>query len=166
MGTSVISHLELNGLATRAEEQGTLSPSASQFTTLKVKVGGGASIAEEAARVQAIAEVAIRHGKKLRLDANQAWTLEEAVEFANKLGQEALAVVEYIEEPLADPNQLVEFGLKSGMKYALDESIDQGVWEGLLGEEYLAGLVLKPAIVGGFERCKMIQAKAGPNVQV
>ena len=85
-------------------------------------------------------------GSTLRLDANQAWTMDEALCFSAALAAESdvgvipdgsgvhmaarpeLGSVEYIEEPLRNPRSLGKFWELSGrtLPYALDESLGMG----------------------------------------
>ncbi|MCC6939448.1 MAG: dipeptide epimerase [Flavobacteriales bacterium] len=64
------------------------------FTVIKVKLGGSA--AEDVARIRAIREVV---GKEipLRIDANQGWTPEQAIEILNEL---AVFNIQHCEEPI------------------------------------------------------------------
>ena len=59
-------------------------------------------------------------GVRLRLDANQAWSFEEAVRFATGVGD---LDWEYIEEPLQDPFRLEQLYRETGCKFALDETL-------------------------------------------
>ena len=96
---------------------------------------------------------------QLRLDANQAWTFEEAENFAK--GVEGLDI-EYLEEPLQDPLQLEDFYSQTGIRYALDET--------LAGETSLdswpnaAALICKPTILGGREDIERLAAADKPVV--
>ena len=76
----------------------------------KVKVGGGASVGEDASRVAALSEA--RPFATLRLDVNQAWTAEEARNFWAQLPPAVRRRVEYVEEPLKRDAALAE-GIES-----------------------------------------------------
>jgi len=71
---------------------------------IKVKVGAVGLVAQDAARVTNILRTATANyggGKVgLRLDANQGWTLQEAVEFWSLLPADVKEKVRYVEEPL------------------------------------------------------------------
>ncbi|TCD47902.1 o-succinylbenzoate synthase [Chlorobium sp. N1] len=84
---------------------------------------------------------------RLRLDANQAFTLEEAVRFARELPEGS---VSYIEEPLREPRNIAEFHNRTGLSSALDETLWQkpGLFESL-PEKAVGALVLKPNCLGG-----------------
>ncbi len=95
---------------------------ASGFTALKLKVGRRGA-AEEADLACAVRE-AIGPDIALRLDANRAWDLETAADFAARI---AGCNVEYIEEPLHDPRLLPEFLARTKLPYALDETFQEAV---------------------------------------
>lgn len=56
----------------------------------------------------------------LRLDANRAWMLLDALHFAHQVRG---CDIEYIEEPLRDPLKLIEWRKRSDLPYALDETL-------------------------------------------
>ncbi|MBI2360570.1 MAG: mandelate racemase/muconate lactonizing enzyme family protein, partial [Deltaproteobacteria bacterium] len=66
------------------------------FKALKLKVGA-LSIEEDIARVAAV-RLATGPGVALRIDANQAWSAEQAVEVINRLRPHD---IEYVEQPVA-----------------------------------------------------------------
>ena len=89
----VYSHVYLNALLTRAEnfppsegdshggphlESAPRQERAQQScSVIKVKVGGGSEVAQQAVRVRAIAHQASAQHQRVRLDANQCWTLPQ-----------------------------------------------------------------------------------------
>lgn len=88
------------------------------FTTFKLKVGGG--IEADLVQIEAVRE-AVGADARLRLDANGAWTREEArsiLETASAFG------IELVEQPLATLDQMAELrrDLK-GITIAADESV-------------------------------------------
>jgi len=97
--------------AARAREEG--------YLAAKLKVGRE-GVEADIERAQAAAK-ALGRTVALRFDANQAWTLEAALEFAAGVRN---IVPEYIEEPLRDPQQLPDFVAKCDLPAALDESLD------------------------------------------
>src|SRR5713101_6997236 len=66
------------------------------FRCVKLKVGWGVSVREEIERVVAVRE-AIGPAMHLRLDANEAWKLEEAIAI---LSQYVPYHIQYVEQPL------------------------------------------------------------------
>ena len=76
---------------------------------------------------------------RLRIDINRKWSLSETRFFLENLSSE----IDYLEEPLSDPNELVEL---PSCPLALDETLVQ---EG--GEKFCSlatTLVLKPTLLG------------------
>ena len=125
------------------------------YVAVKLKVGGQ-PVSEDVALVRAVAE-ALGGDVALRLDANRAWSLDEALGFARGIeGQE----IEYLEEPLADPAGLEEFALKGGVKVALDESLVGMEPESLAEHPYAGAVVLKPSLLGGLSRTLRLAERA------
>lgn len=117
------------------------------YSTIKVKVGSK-SISEDIELVNRIIEFA-EAGIKLRLDSNRAWRLNQAIEFGKEIpaGQ-----IEYIEEPLKSTGELQEFFQKTGIPVALDESLTEIAIHHFKPFEGLEALIIKPSVVGGFEK--------------
>mmetsp|Transcript_10185 Transcript_10185/g.17519 ORF Transcript_10185/g.17519 Transcript_10185/m.17519 type:complete len:222 (+) Transcript_10185:3-668(+) len=136
------------------------------YDVLKVKVGVK-PVADEARKINKLRMYLSTQGRstRLRLDANQAWNLETAVSFAKALGN--YRGIEYIEEPLQNPLELPEFYKQTSLPYAVDESFSDGVTpiKGLGSMHGLAALVLKPAMMGGFERCALVLDHLPENVE-
>ena len=110
---------------------------------IKIKVGRRA-LREEIAVVRKLRH-ALAEGAEIRLDANQAFSLEEAVEFA-------MAVRDldprWIEEPLRDPADIPEFLDRCGLPVALDESLRDPRFADLGGLPGVAAWIVKPALFG------------------
>ena len=138
---------EAVGEARRMREDG--------YEAVKLKVGGR-PVAEDVAIVRAVGEV-VGEGVALRLDANRAWTLEQAFEFAR--GIEGVGV-EYMEEPLADPSGLEGFARACGVPVALDESLIGMAPEALERHRYAAAVVMKPTSLGGISRVLRLADRA------
>ena len=100
------------------EKAGTLA--ALGYRAAKLKVGG-ADWREAAAWVGEV-RAALGDAVALRLDANRAWDLPDAVAFGKAV---AAYGIEYIEEPLRDPRLLPDFRAATGMDYALDETLQE-----------------------------------------
>lgn len=134
------------GQAARMAEAGTVA--------VKLKVGRG-SLGEDLLTIRAVRE-AVGEGVALRLDANRAWTEEEARAFA-----EAVAGfgVDYVEEPLRDPAGLPALWLDTGLPVALDETLQEpGGAEAIHG--WAEAAVLKPTLVGGLMATLRLAAAA------
>lgn len=128
------------------------------YTTFKLKVGsrGGhgernaaGDAARDAALVREVSE-ALGDGATLRLDANRAWDLRQATEFAR--GVADISGIEYVEEPLSDPALLPGFAEETGLTLALDESLVGMEPEDLREHRYARAVVLKPTLIGGVRR--------------
>ncbi len=125
------------------------------YSTLKLKVGRE-SPGEDAETVRALCAVC---GDRcaVRLDANRAWELASAMTFARAI--EGCAI-EYIEEPLRNPADLVAFAGRTGLPVALDETVaEQGEceldhWRGA------RAAIIKPTLLGGFEIAMYLARKA------
>ena len=126
------------------------------FRTFKLKVGRG-RVEEDAERIRRI-QAALPGETELRLDANRAWTLEQARALAHQLPEFKPA---YIEEPLADPAQLSAFHEETGWNLALDETL-----RGYRPEDELPAIkgvvawVIKPTLVGPLYDTLAWQARA------
>lgn len=138
---------EVLGEASRMRKEG--------YLTVKLKVGAR-PVAEDVALVRSLVEE-LGNEISLRLDANRAWSYEEAAEFASRAPR-----FEYIEEPLADPGRLPELAREFGVPVALDESLVGMDPDGLTGHRYARAAVLKPTLLGGITRTlQMAEAALG-----
>jgi O-succinylbenzoate synthase len=124
---------------------------ANGFKTIKIKVGRD-PVDMDLQRFHQVAGI-LPADVQLRLDANRLWDFPTAVTFGKGIAAYK-AFVEYIEEPFVYENfgQLEEFSQETGIPFALDESL-QGVVPGEFPvPEGLAALVIKPTMLGGFQR--------------
>jgi O-succinylbenzoate synthase len=122
----------LNGLLTGTEDE--IVNQASQLTrsgyrAVKVKVGG--KLLEEDIRLTLKVREVIGNETLLRLDANRAWSLEDAVSFG-----------------------------KGGIPVALDESLLEHPFERLAKIQGIKAIVLKPTLLGGFRASSRLAHKA------
>jgi o-succinylbenzoate synthase len=85
----------------------------------------------------------------LRLDANRAWDWATALQFSRAVAD---CSIEYIEEPLADPTQLSAFLQAAPLPLALDETLSETQFEDLEQYAGITAMVLKPSLIGGFNR--------------
>ncbi len=93
------------------------------YAAVKLKVGHG-PLRDEAATVRDL-RAELPGAVAIRLDANRAWNFEDACEFSAAIDPETIA---YIEEPLVDPGNLLEFHAKTGAPYAVDETLQDIGW--------------------------------------
>lgn len=125
------------------------------YEAVKLKVGGR-SVEEDIDLVRRVKEV-LGEDVSLRLDANRAWSFEEGARFARGVSG---WVIEYIEEPLADPAGLEEFARTCGLPVALDESLVGMAPEALEEHRYAGAVVLKPALLGGISHTLRLVERA------
>jgi len=126
------------------------------FKTAKLKVGQ-LNIFQDIERVR-LARQVLGNEITLSLDANRAWDWDEALEFAEVMQDYD---IEYCEEPLIDSNKLEQLHQQTGMPLALDETL----WHAPIPNTdfpaaniSLSGikvLILKPGILGGWDKTKM-----------
>lgn len=89
-------------------------------TTVKVKVADpGQSLADDIARVAAVRE-ALGRGGRLRVDANGAWSTEDAVRALRALGEFDL---EYVEQPCASLVECAALRRVVAVPIAIDEAL-------------------------------------------
>ena len=125
------------------------------YSTLKIKVGRQ-SVENDIALVQKVRQLS---GEKimLRLDANRAWSLPDALHFAEQVTN---AGIEYIEEPLKNTAELPGFSKKSGLPVALDESLSQfDSADGSL-PDWISAVILKPSVIGDINKTVQIIKQA------
>lgn len=115
--------------------------------TAKVKVGGpGVSFDEDIERLEAV-QVALGGGGRLRIDVNASWSLEEATANLTRLAGFNL---EYVEQPVATIDEMIELRRRTGIKLAVDELVRFGSDPMVVAESGAADLlVLKVQPMGG-----------------
>jgi O-succinylbenzoate synthase len=114
------------------------------FNVFKLKIGSR-NIPLDVKKVQLVREL-IGSTRKLRLDANRAWNMVEAVAFCQNSGMDG---IEFIEEPLKNSFQLEQFFRQTGFPVALDESIPKEDPAKFIFSDGVEFIVIKPTIVGG-----------------
>lgn len=117
------------------------------FRSVKIKVGR-TTVAQDIERLHWLKELT---GTTLsvRLDANQAWRLEEALNFARGVSQ--FSNIEYIEEPCANLSDTQSFAQQSQFPVALDESLSQYKPQDILSfAPFASAFILKPMLLKGF----------------
>lgn len=126
------------------------------YRAVKLKVGRQ-TVEKDAELVRAVSEM-LSGSVSLRLDANRAWSLEDAASFARATQD---LRYEYIEEPLADAALLPRFASETGAPVALDESLVGMEPEDLSSHGYARAVVLKPTLLGGISRTLRLAGRAG-----
>ena len=117
------------------------------FTVFKIKVGRNA-IDDDIKLVNAINKI-IDGNAVLRLDANQTWTLDEALHFFQSIDMNN---IEYIEEPLKNFEELPDLLKKKNIPIALDENILKFFNNQQLSPSQIKTFVIKPTVIGGVEK--------------
>lgn len=136
-------------LAARCAQQG--------FTALKLRLGFGREVDERNLRA---ARAAAGPGVELLVDANQAWTLAEAVAIAPVLREHAVA---WVEEPIRgdDPDELAELHRRTGLTVATGENLyGSAAFEPYLARPEIA--VLQPDVskTGGLSEALAVCRRA------
>lgn len=137
---------------------------ASGCTTAKVKVAEtGQSLADDLARVEAVRD-ALGPAGKVRIDANAAWSLDEAVEALRTLGKFDL---EYAEQPVASLDDMARLRRRVDVPLAADESVRRAEDPlRVAGLEAADIVVLKVQPIGGVRRCLEVAEGCGLPVVV
>ena len=155
---SPASTVPVNGLLSLMNDKTTISDAQvlvdAGFDTVKCKVGQNFS--QENKALQEIRKTFPK--LNIRLDANQAWTFSEATSYLSEL--EPLKI-QYCEEPLAQPSadHYQTLAKQTSIPLAIDESINQhNEWQPLL--PYCSVLVIKPMMIGCFNKLKYIRRQA------
>ncbi len=116
----------------------------------KLKIGRG-SIEDDCVRINLVLK-ALPKSVNIKLDANQQWTLDQTMRVANSIDVER---VNFVEEPTANVAEFSELYEKTGHHFALDETVQNPEYL-LHPMQGLAAIVIKPTLVGGFERCRQL----------
>jgi O-succinylbenzoate synthase len=149
--------LPLNGLVMGAGEGAVESArrlAEAGYAAVKLKVGRQ-PVAEDAALVHAVRD-ALPEAVALRLDANRAWSWDEAVGFATAV--EGLGL-DYVEEPLREPERMPALWHDTGLPLALDETLQVAGGEASI-RGWAEAAVLKPTLLGGLGRTLALAAAA------
>lgn len=89
---------------------------------------------------------------RLRLDANRAWSLDEATDFASQLSEEQRSRIDFIEEPCSTPSASLVFAEQQRIAIAWDETTRERDFT-LIKQQNVAAVILKPTLFGSVERC-------------
>jgi o-succinylbenzoate synthase len=144
-------HVQSNATLPIGDETSTLKKAeqliASGFKTLKIKVG------ENFLREKNILQALRRHfpSVKIRIDANQAWSKDEAIQHLNTLYP---LDIEYCEQPVSHTSidQLKAVKEAVQVPIAADESVRNKTQAAELSERKAADLlILKPMLLGSFQ---------------
>jgi o-succinylbenzoate synthase len=162
-GSDALAHVPVNAVIPRLDEAETVEAASRAVEcgagTIKLKVGG-ASLAEDVARVRA-ARDAVGRRIRLRVDANQAWSESIAIE---ALGALQPFDIEYVEQPIRaeDLDALARVRSRAGgLPIAADESLrDFDTARKLLAMGAVDVLIVKPMALGGLAVARRVAALA------
>lgn len=132
---------------------------ASGFPCVKLKVGMAASVKAECQRVATVWE-AMGTGMKLRLDANGAWGVEQAIRTIQALEPYG---IEFVEQPVTcgDIEALGRVRAAVRTPIAADEDITSvAAAERVLRAGAAHVLIIKPMVVGGLRPARVIIERA------
>lgn len=138
-GGPVADSVELNALVSNAHAAAIAE--ADGYRTVKLKVGAS-DLDEDVASVAAVRS-AIGTGTRLRLDANGAWTMDQAVTAMAQLEQ---FDIEYVEEPTSGLEALAQVAEQSLIPVAVDDSVGSAEAQ---FPEAISVVVVKPMALGG-----------------
>jgi O-succinylbenzoate synthase len=133
-------------------------------STAKVKVAEpGQTLADDIARVEAVRDALGRSGH-VRVDANGAWSVDDAVEALKKLDAFDL---EYAEQPVRTVDDMAELRRRVDVRIAADESVRTAADPlRVAGLEAADIVVLKVQPLGGVRRCLQVAEACGLPVVV
>jgi o-succinylbenzoate synthase len=135
-------------------------------STAKVKVADpGTPLADDVARVEAVRD-ALGPSGRVRVDANAAWSVDEAVAAIRELDRAARGL-EYVEQPCASVEDLAVVRRRVDVPIAADESIRRAADPYRVRDLEAADVaVLKVQPLGGVRACLRIAEDIGLPVVV
>ncbi|MBO9483865.1 o-succinylbenzoate synthase [Salinisphaera sp. G21_0] len=128
-------------------------------TEFKLKIGRD-SMEDDCVRINQVLR-ALPKSVSIKLDANQQWTLAQAIRVAASIDVKRVA---YIEEPTAHVAEFSQLYEQTGLRFALDETVQHPEYH-LHPMQGLAAIVIKPTLVGGLARCRQL-VTTGRNLGV
>jgi len=154
----------ISAKATKAAAETALDAKKHGFPCVKLKVGLGLRVSEEVERIATVRE-AIGPTMHLRLDANEAWQLEEAIAILSQCGP---FDIQYIEQPMKAQDLVGMHTLRQEIPIpiAVDEAVHnlESVYL-VLDSEVANILIIKPQLAGGLRIAQqMILAAAERGV--
>jgi o-succinylbenzoate synthase len=128
------------------------------YGTVKIKLGRRSVVQE----IDTIRKLRRRFEDRvaIRVDANEEWSLEHALEFCRGMRD---CKLEYIEDPLREPTmeKLLLLKAASPVPIALDQFANNPEkFEQILSHRLCRVVVLKPAVIGSFSLIKRMVRKA------
>jgi O-succinylbenzoate synthase len=128
--------------------------------TAKIKVAEpGGTLADDIARVVAVRE-ALGPDGSIRVDANAAWGVDEAVEALGRL-EAAAGGLEYVEQPCTTLEELAEVRARTGVRIAADEAIRRDHADPALLRDAVDIAVIKVQPAGGVDAALALVRQLG-----
>ena len=129
-------------------------------STAKVKVAEpGQTLADDVARVAAV-RAALGPDGHVRIDANAAWGVDEAVAALGRLA-DAAGGLEYAEQPCATLDELAEVRARTGVRIAADEAIRRDHADPALVRDAVDVAVIKVQPSGGVSAALALVGRLG-----
>ena len=117
------------------------------FTSFKIKVGRKSFKVEQ--RLLNKLFVSLGNEVFFHLDANQAWSLDQAIGFFSEV---ETGFIDFIEEPLQNPLELAIFYEKTKVRVGIDENLPALFSKALKPAKFMHSFVLKPMMIGSFSK--------------
>ena len=143
----------LTGTTDEIRAKATEIASMPHLKSVKIKVGKY-PVQDEINLIRDIRK--ILGAKQIRLDANRLWNLDTAIRFGNHVVD---CDVLYVEEPLPQLDQCLEFAHKTGIGFALDETLHHADYQ-FEWQKGLRALIVKPMLMGNIEKIMKISQDA------
>lgn len=128
------------------DEREVMSKLEAGFRCFKMKVGAQ-PISEDIVRVRRLRAL-LPDDVELRLDANRAWSYDDAARFCEGIADLEIA---YVEEPTKKSKDLPLLAQATPIPIALDETTRSVQPEALDSFGFAAAVILKPSLLGGMD---------------
>ena len=152
----------LDGSSQRNLRKGLESHRARGLSVFKVKLG----FRDDQERLQLLSEI-VREDEKIRLDPNGSWSLQYAVTFLDRVRKLLGDRLEYVEDPVANLEDLKKLRSIVPVPIAVDElSSSMNDLEAVIAENLCEYIVVKPSLIGGIDQTLKISSFAAKdNIQ-
>ena len=149
----------LDGSSQRNLRRGLESYRANGLSVFKVKLG----FRDDQERLQLLSEI-VREDEKVRLDPNGSWSLQYAVTFLDRARKLLGDRLEYVEDPVANFEDLKKLRSIVPVPVAADEMCNSiNDLDTIISENLGEYIVVKPSLIGGIDRTLEISSYAEEN---
>lgn len=150
----------LDGSSQRNLRKGLESYRARGLSVFKVKLG----FRDDQERLQLLSEI-VREDEKIRLDPNGSWSLQYAVTFLDRVRKLLGDRLEYVEDPVANLEDLKKLRSIVPVPIAVDElSSSLNDLEAVIAENLCEYIVVKPSLIGGIDQTLKISSFAAHHL--